>query len=80
MTHGKHIQMTIYDELAAELRVDPQAHPQHSSTNFNLHSNISHLLFYLNSGKKCFTTLTEDELNLLWCASSITKAVYWNLH
>lgn len=47
----KHIQMIIYDELAAELWVDSQAHPQHSSPKFNLHSNISHL-FWLNSGEK----------------------------
>lgn len=46
MTHGKHIQMIIYDELAAELWVDPQAHPQHSSTKFNLHSNILYLTFF----------------------------------
>lgn len=54
MTHGKHIQMVIYNELAAELLVDPQAHPQHSSTKFNLHSNKLYLTFFfwLNSFKK----------------------------
>lgn len=54
MTHGKHIQMLIYDELAAELWVDPQAHSQHSSTKFNLHRNISHLLFLVKFLKKKF--------------------------
>lgn len=58
MTRGKRIQMIIYDELAAELWVDSQAHPQHSSPKFNLHSNISHL-FWLNSEKKKFSHINR---------------------